>query len=136
MQDKAELESSLEGTYPLLEEIMKANMLQKLNEAKDMSDQKVRELEGSIGLVLQSIRKINTKLQSMSVSTQKVEAKKAPVVLMEDNLTMAKRALMVTKQLCPTGINVQKLEQKAQLEENDLSTFTKLKETLHTTKKL
>ena len=109
---------------------MNANLQQKLNEAKDMSDQKFQELEGSIGLVLQSIRKINTKLQSMSVSTQKVEVKKAPVVLMEDNLTMAKRALMVTKQLCPTGMNVQKLEQTAQLEDKDMSTLCKLKETL------
>ena len=63
MQDKAELESSLEGTYPLLEEIMKANMLQKLNEAKDMSDQKVRELEGSIELVMASIREITSELK-------------------------------------------------------------------------
>ena len=39
--EKAELESSLEGIYPVLREIMDANRLQKLNEAKDMSDQKV-----------------------------------------------------------------------------------------------
>ena len=76
---------------------MEANMLQKLNETKDMSDQKVRELEGSLGLVLQSIREIKTKLQA-----EKVEVKRDPVVLMVDNLTKAKRALTVTKQLCPT----------------------------------
>ena len=46
---------------------------------------------------MQSIREINTELQAMSVSTQKVEVKRAPVVLMEDNLTKTKRALMVTK---------------------------------------
>ena len=51
--------------------------------------------------------------------------KKAPVVSMEDNLT-----LMVTKQLCPTGLNVQTLEQKAQLEEKDMLTQSKLRETL------
>ena len=94
---EAELESSLEGTYPVLRVIMEANMLQKLNETKDMSDQKVRELEGSLGLVLQSIREIKTKLQA-----EKVEVKRDPVVLMVDNLTKAKRALTVTKQLCPT----------------------------------
>ena len=70
------------------------------------------------------------RLQTTSVSMQKEEVKKAPVVLMEDNLTMAKRALMVTKQLCPTGMNVQKLEQTAQLEDKDMSTLCKLKETL------
>ena len=42
---------------------MKANMLQKLNEAKDMSDQKVRELEGSIELVMASIREITSELK-------------------------------------------------------------------------
>ena len=91
---------------------MEANMLQKLNETKDMSDQKVRELEGSLGLALQSIREIKTKLQA-----EKVEVKRAPVVLMVDNLTKAKRALTVTKQLCPTGINVQKLKQKTQVQQ-------------------
>ena len=74
---------------------MDANLLQMLNKAKDMSDQKVRELEGSLGLVMASIREINTKLQTMSVSVQKEEVKKAPLWLMEDNLTKAMRALMV-----------------------------------------
>ena len=31
-------------------------MLQKMNEDKDRSDQKVQELEGSLGLAMQSIR--------------------------------------------------------------------------------
>ena len=38
---EAVLESSFEGTYPVLRVIMKANMLQKFNKAKEMSDQKV-----------------------------------------------------------------------------------------------
>ena len=65
---------------------------------------------------MESIRKINARLQPV----QKEEVKKAPVVLMEDYLSKAKRALRVTKQLCPTGINVQKLESKAQLEEQGI----------------
>ena len=76
------------------------------------------------------IIEINTRLQTTSVSVQKEEVKKAPVVQMEDNLTKAKRALMVTKQLCPTGKNVQELESKAQIEGKDRTTISKLRETL------
>ena len=36
--DKVELERSLEGTYPVLREIMEWNLLRKLKKAKDMSD--------------------------------------------------------------------------------------------------
>ena len=73
---------------------------------------------------------INTRLQTMSVSIQKEEYKKAPVVLMEDNLTKAKRALMVTKHWSPLGRNVQELESKAQIEAADRTTILKLRETL------
>ena len=79
---------------------------------------------------MQSIRDMDIKLQALSVNTQKVEVKRAPVVQMEDNLTNAMRALMVTKQLCHTGLNLQALEQKAQLEKRDKSTLLKLGETL------
>ena len=37
--EEAELENSLGGTYQGLREIMDKNLLQKLNKAKDMSDQ-------------------------------------------------------------------------------------------------
>ena len=53
--------NSMEGIYPLLDEFkssleeidpvqrnLDANMLQKMNEDKDRSDQKVQELEGSL----------------------------------------------------------------------------------------
>ena len=46
------------------------------------------------------------KLQALSFNKPKVEAKRAQVVLMEDNLTKAKIALTVTKQLCLTGLNI------------------------------
>ena len=45
----------MEGTYPVPNKIMDANLLQKLNKAKDMSDQKGGELEGSVGLAMASI---------------------------------------------------------------------------------
>ena len=72
-----------------------------------------------------SIKEINTRLQTMSISVQKEEMKKALMVLMEDNLTKAKRALMVT-----TGRNVQELESKAQIGAVNRTTIAKLKETL------
>ena len=66
---KPEPESSLEGTYPSLREFkdsqeetdpvlrnMDANMLQRLNNDREKSDQRSRELEGSLGLALQAIQ--------------------------------------------------------------------------------
>ena len=49
---------------------------------------------------------------------------------MEDNLTKAKRALMIPKQLCPTGANVHALESKANPGEQDEDKLTKLREVL------
>ena len=43
------------------------------------------------------------------------EPKKAPIMLLEDNLTKAKRALMAQKQLCPTGLNIRSLERKTNI---------------------
>ena len=71
----------MEGIYPLLdkfksslEEIdpvlrnMDTNMLQKMNDDKDRSDQIVWELEGSLGLVMQSIRDMDAKIQELSIT--------------------------------------------------------------------
>ena len=35
---------------------------------------------------------------------KKEEPRKAPIILMEDNLTKAKRILMTPKKLCPTTV--------------------------------
>ena len=43
--------SSMERIYPSVDK-MDAYLLQRLAEVKDMSDQKVQELEGSVGLVM------------------------------------------------------------------------------------
>ena len=43
-------------------------MLQKRNEDKDRSDQKVRELEGSLGLAMQAIRDMDAKIQAISIN--------------------------------------------------------------------
>ena len=49
---------------------------------------------------------------------------------MEDNLTKAKRVIMATKALCPTGRSVQELESKAQIDVADRTTTSKLREML------
>ena len=80
---------------------------------------------------MESIREINTALKSMSV--QKEEVKTAALVLMEDNLTKAKRALMAPKAVCPTASSVQKLESKAQIDpadNNNLETKRRARSTI------
>ena len=49
---------------------------------------------------------------------------------MEDNRTKAKRALMAPKQLCPSGLNIQSIERKNHIGENDDSILSKLRETM------
>ena len=58
---EAELEISLDRTYSVLRVKMEGNMLQKLNKAKDMSDQKFGELEGSLGLAFPLVMMLNGK---------------------------------------------------------------------------
>ena len=56
--------------------------------------------------------------------------KTVPIVLMVDNLKKAKRALMTPKQLCPSGLEIQTIQRKAQIGKRDVSTLTKLRETM------
>ena len=133
----------MEGIYPLLKEFknsqedtdpvlrnMDANVLQKLNDDRDRSDQRSREMEGSLGLALQAIKRLEAGMQEMSASKPREEQKKAPLVLIEDNLTKAKGALMAPKQLCHTGANIQAIESKANLGEQDVEKLTKWREVL------
>ena len=91
-----------------------------------MMTKKVQELERSLGLEMPSIRDMDAKIQALSINQPRVDAKTAPIVLMEDNLTKAKRALMAPKQLCPSGLNIQSIERKAHKGERDESILTKL----------
>ena len=77
---------------------------------------------------MQAIRDIDAKIQAMTINQAMVEVKKAPIVLMEDNLTKVKRAL-APKQLCPSGLEIPANEGKAQIGERDASMLTKLRET-------
>ena len=69
-------------------------MLQRLNDDRDRSDQRSSEMEGS-----QAIKKLKAETKEVNESKARGEPKKAPkkapLILMEDNLTKAKRALMV-----------------------------------------
>ena len=61
-------------------------MLQKLNKDIDRSDQRSREMEGSIGLALQAIKEMEVKIKELSLNKAREEPKKAPIVLMDNNL--------------------------------------------------
>ena len=54
--------------------------MQRMADAKDMSNQKVQELKGSVGLAMASIRELTTEFRTMKVQ---IEVKKALIVLME-----------------------------------------------------
>ena len=96
----------MEGKYPSLSELFKdsqeeiapvlrnmdANMLQRLKDDRDKTDQRNRELEGSLGLASQAIQRLEARVQACETCKSREEPKKAPVVLMEDNLTKDKRA--------------------------------------------
>ena len=143
-RDIPEPESSMYGTYPSLSELFKdsqdemdpvprnmdANMLQPLTNYSDKSDQRTRELEGSLGLALQAIQRLEARVQASKTCKPREEPKKAPVVLMENNLTKAKSALMTPKLLCPTGANLHSLESKANPGEKGADKLTKLTEVL------
>ena len=109
---------------------MDANILQRLNDNRDRRDERSREMEGSLGLALQAIQRLEVGMKEMSASNPRGEPKKAPLVLMEDNLTKAKRALMAQKQVCPTGANIQTIESKANLGEQDVEKLNKRREVL------
>ena len=89
---------------------------------------KFKKIEGSLGLAMLAIRDMDAKIQAMTINQTMVEVKTAPIVLTEDNLTKAKRALMTPKQLCPLGLEIQTIQGKAQTGERDVSTLTKLRE--------
>ena len=69
-------------------------------------------------------------MQESEESKPRGEPKKTPLVLRADNLTKAKRALLAPKQLCPTGTNLQAIESKANLGEQDVDKLTKWREVL------
>ena len=111
-------ESSIARIYPSLSELfedsleekvpvqrnMDANTIQWMRDDRDRADQKSREMEGSLGVALQAIQRLEARGQVYKAVMKKEEPKKAPIILMEDNLTKAKRILMTPKKVCPTAV--------------------------------
>ena len=104
-------------------------MLQRMNNERDRAFQRIKELEGSLGLALQAIKRLEEKVQASETCKPRKEPKKAPIILMEDNLTKTKRALMTPKQLCPTAALVHAMENKIPGEQNT-EKLAKLREIL------
>ena len=98
--------------YPILRN-MDANTLQRINDERDRADQKTKELEGSLGLALQAIKRLEVEIQASKTCKPRDKPRKAPIVLMEDNLNKAKQALMTPKQLCPTAAVVHVMKTKS-----------------------
>ena len=127
-EPEPEPESSGERIYPILRN-MDANTLQRMNDERDRADQKTNELEGSLGLALQAIKRLELEMQASKTCKPREEPRKAPIVLMEDNLTKATKALMTPKHLCPTAAVVQTMEAKNPGEQ-DVEKLAKLREIL------
>ena len=91
-EPEPEPESSVERIYPLLSELfedslketapilrnMDANTLQQMNNDRDRADEKAREMEGSLGLTLQAIQRLEAREKVYKTSTKKEEPRKAP----------------------------------------------------------
>ena len=107
---------------------MDASAIQRMNNDRERSAQRILELEGSLGLTLQSMQRVEMRIQACKASVKKEEPKKAPIILMEDNLIKAKRAIMITKTLCPTGEVVQAMMSKPDPSLHDAERIAKMKE--------
>ena len=78
-----ERESSGKRIYPNLR-TMDANTLPRLNDDRDRADQRTKELEGSLGLALQAIKRLEVDMQASKTCKPREEPKKAPIILMEE----------------------------------------------------
>ena len=69
---------------------MDASAIQRMNKDRERSAKRIIELEGSLGLILQSMQRVEMRIQACEASVKKEEPKRIPIILMEDNLTKAK----------------------------------------------
>ena len=69
---------------------------------------------------------MNKRLTELRTMRVQKEVKNAPMVLIKDDLTKAKRALRVLKVLCLIAGSLQELEFKAQLDAEDRSAISKM----------
>ena len=139
-----ELESSVEKIYPTLSELftgnleevepshrnMDANSIQRMNEDREKAAQRVLELEGSVGQTLHWMQRIKARVLACEASVKKEIPSVAPIILMEDNLTKAKRGIMVKKVLCPTGEAMQAMLSQTSRTMQDVERIAKGRETI------
>ena len=76
------------------------------------------------------MQRVEARLQACEASVKKEVPTGAPIILMEDNLTKVKRAIMVQKVLCPTGEAMQAMLSKQSLSMQDMERIAKGKETI------
>ena len=76
------------------------------------------------------MQRVEARMQACEASVKKEVPKGAPIILMEDNLTKAKRAIMITKELCPTGAVVQAMMNQPNQNMHDAERIAKMKETI------
>ena len=81
-------------------------------------------------LGIQSLNKLEIRLQTTEANAKKEEQRIAPIILMEDNLTKAKRALMKPKELCPTASVVQSMQTQGSINIHEAKDIAKMQETL------
>ena len=127
-------ESSGEKIYPALSELsignMDVNAIRSINEDREKAAQRVLELEGALGQTNQALKRVEAKLIAYEASGKKDVSTAAPIILMEDNLTKAKRAIMVPKVMCPTTEAMQAMLALPNLSVSDMEKVAKGKETI------
>ena len=135
-EPEPESESSMERIYPFLSESFKdsleetapilrnmdANTLQQVRDERNRADQQTKELEGSLVLALQAIKRLEVEMQASKTCKPRDQPRKAPIVLMEDNLK-------TPKELSLTAAVVHAMETKSSGEQ-DAEKLAKLREVL------
>ena len=123
-----------EKIYPALSELsteeMDPNAIRSMNEERERAAQRVLELEGALGQTNQTLKKVEAKLIAYEASRKKDVSTAAPIILMEDNLTKAKRAIMVPKVMCPTTEAMQAMLGLQSRSASDMEKIAKSKETI------
>ena len=126
-------ENSGEKLYPSLSELATGNMdpntMRSINEDRERTAQKMLELEGAMGQMTQGLKRLESKVLTYEANGKKIPAV-APIILMEDNLTKAKRAIMVEKVMCPTQEAMQAMLSIPTQSATDMEKIAKAEETI------
>ena len=83
-----------------------------------------------MGQTNQVLKRVEARLLAYEASGKKEVSTAAPIILMEDNLTKAKRAIMVKKVLCPTAEAMQAMLGLSSLSMSNMERIAKGKVTI------